>query len=284
MKKNNKIEEYKKELEKLEVSKVDTSSNYKQAEEFMLKLINDEDIPKEEKTNLLKEVHQKFLLDNEQINQLGMVCKQQFDKTQQGKDEYVKGLLEEMSDNTDYIYELVPYMDYTEEHGLNYMAMMRTKDNKKVKCFVSSKKECYRYEDCEDKGIYLQHTKNTSKFELNTFLKYLKNEDNVTAGRIFNKLKYILKKYIIFPVESLYDIVPLWIMHTYVYCLFRYVPYIWLNADKGSGKSTVLELIMEYSFNGDTNLNSTPATLFRIIENNGCTLFLDEFEDMTRRR
>jgi len=281
MKKNNKVEEYRKELKELEVSKLDTSNNYKQAEEFMLKIVNDEEVTIDDKTIILKEVYEKFSLNEEQKLQLNMICKEQFDRTQQGKDAYINNLIEEMSDNTGDICELVPYMGFTEEHGLNYMAIMRTKNNKKVKCFVSSKKECYKYDDCEDKGIYLKHTNNSSKFMLSSFMDYIKNADNVTAGNIFNELKAVLQKYIIFPVKSLYDIVSLWIMHTYVYCLFRYVPYIWLNAEAGSGKSTVIDVVKEYSFNGLLNVGSTPAVVYRTIENNGSTLFLDEFENMT---
>lgn len=284
MENNNNIQSYKKELEGLEVSKLDASANYKKAEAFMAKVVKDKDILPDDKTNILEEVYKKFLLNEDQKLKLNGICKQMYSQTQQGKDEYMNNLLNEMSYNTEPINEIVPYMDYTEEHGLNYMANMRSKNNKKVKCFVSSKKECYKYEDCEENGIYLKHKNNQSKFDIQSFLEYRNGKDIVTAGGMFDILKNILKRFIIFPVETLYDVVPLWIMHTYVYCLFRYVPYIWLNAEKGSGKTTVLEIVMEYSFNGDTNLNSTPASTFRTIENNGSTLFLDEFEDMTRRR
>ena len=281
---NNKINDYKKKLAELEASKLDASTNYKSATEFMAPIIKDDDILLDDKTSILKDVCQKFLLNEEQQKQLGGLCKQMYSQTQQSKDEYMKKLLSEISYNTDSISEISPCMDYTEEHGLNYMAMMKNKDNKKVKCFVSSKKDCYKYEDCEENGIYLKHKNNQSKFYIQAFLNYATGKDDVSAGGIFDVLKDVIKKYIIFPFESLYDVVSIWIMHTYVYCLFRYVPYIWLNAQKGSGKTTVLEVIMEFAFNGDTNLNSTPASLFRTIENNGSALFLDEFEDMTRRR
>lgn len=282
--KNNNLNEYKKELEKLEVSNVDISSNYKKAEEFMAKVTKDENILSDDKNNILKEVYEKFLLNEEQKQKLGTVCRQIFLRTQQGKDNYINNLISEMSYNTKPITEITPYMDYTEEFGLNYMAIMRNKNNKKVKCFVSSKKDCYKYEDCEENGIYLKHKNNESKFDIQEFLNYKNGKDTVTAGGIFEVLKRILKKYIVFPMDCLYDVISLWIMHTYVYCLFRYVPYVWLNAEKGSGKTTVLEILMEYAFNGDTNLNSTSASVFRTIENNGSTLFLDEFENMTRRR
>lgn len=130
-------------------------------------------------------------------------------------------------------------------------------------------------------GITLKHQKNSSKFSLKSYLDFYKGNDNVSAGSIFNTLVQQLRKYLIFPFNELYDIIALWIMHTYVYCLFRYVPYIWLNAEAGSGKSTVLDVIVEYAFNSRTNVGSTPASTFRLIDQHGSVLAIDEFEGMT---
>ena len=46
------IETYTKELEELEASKLDASSNYNKTEEFMLKVVKDERISAEEKAEL----------------------------------------------------------------------------------------------------------------------------------------------------------------------------------------------------------------------------------------
>lgn len=130
-------------------------------------------------------------------------------------------------------------------------------------------------------GIHLKHKKNTSKFSLKSYIDYRQGKLNVKASEILQELKQQLHKYIIFPYDELYDIVALWIMHTYVYCIFRYVPYIWLNAEAGSGKSTTMDVILEFSFNGSSNVGSTAPSIFRKINNNGATLGLDEFENMT---
>ena len=57
---------YQKELEELETSKVDASSNYKKAEEFMLKVVKDEQISTEEKAKLLDKAYKQLLLTDEQ--------------------------------------------------------------------------------------------------------------------------------------------------------------------------------------------------------------------------
>ena len=274
-------ETYNKEIEELEASKVDASSNYQKAEEFMLKVVKDEQISTEEKAKLLDKVYKQLLLTDEQKLMLNDVYIAEYSKTKQFKDEYIKNLMENMADDDDTIYQLIPYMDYTKEYGLSYMALKKDKSGKFEQYFVSSKKEICAYKDCDKSGIYLRHQNNSSNFSMRAYMRFYKGEDNVTAGNVFKTLKQQLQKYIIFPHTELYDIVPLWIMHTYIYCIFRYVPYIWLNAEAGSGKSNVMDLVMVISFNGDTNVGGTPAIVYRTIDNNGSTLFLDEFENMT---
>ena len=189
--------------------------------------------------------------------------------------------MESMADDDGTITPIIPSMDYTKEYGLSYMALKKDKSGKFEQYFVSSKKEICEYKDCEKVGIYLKHQNNSSAFSMKAYLRFYNGEDNITAGNVFKALKQQLQKYIIFPYTELYDIVSLWIMHTYIYCIFRYVPYIWLNAEAGSGKSNVIDIVMSFSFNGDTNVGGTPAIVYRTIDNNGSTLFLDEFEDMT---
>lgn len=275
------VEQCTKEIEELEASKLDASSNYNKAEEFILKVAKDEQISAEEKAKLLDKVYKQLLLTDEQKLMLNDVYIAEYSKTKQFKDTYITNIMEGMADDDDTIYQLVPYMDYSKEYGLSYMALKKDKSGKFEQYFVSSKKEICAYKDCEKVGIYLKHQNNSSAFSLRAYMRFYNEEDNVTAGNVFKTLKQQLQKYIIFPHTELYDIVSLWIMHTYIYCIFRYVPYIWLNAEAGSGKSNVIDVVMSFSFNGDTNIGGTPAIVYRTIDNNGSTLFLDEFEDMT---
>ncbi len=275
------IETYTKEIEKLEASKLDASSNYKKAEEILLKIVKDEQVSSEEKAKLLDKAYKQLLLTDEQRLMLNDVYIAEYSKTKQFKDKQIEIIMESMADDDGTITPIIPSMDYTKEYGLSYMALKKDKSGKFEQYFVSSKKEICEYKDCEKVGIYLKHQNNSSAFSMRAYMRFYNGEDNITAGNVFKTLKQQLQKYIIFPYTELYDIISLWIMHTYIYCIFRYVPYIWLNAEAGSGKSNVIDIVMSFSFNGDTNVGGTPAIVYRTIDNNGSTLFLDEFEDMT---
>lgn len=144
------IEHYQKEISKLEVSKLDASSNYQKAEIFMLDVIKNEDVSKEDKIEIGKQVTEKLLLSDEQKDELSQMCKIEYSKTKQGTDEYFKNLLDDMADDSEFICDIVPCMDYTKEHGLNYMAIKRNKKGKTEKYFVSSKKDTIPYEKCEE--------------------------------------------------------------------------------------------------------------------------------------
>ena len=165
---------YREELEKLEVSKLDTSSNYKNAEEFMLKVIRDEQVPKDSKTEIGKQVSEHLLLTDEQKLKLSSICKEEYSKTQQSNDEFIEKLLSDIAEDSDYIYELVPYMDYTQKHGLSYMAIAKIKGAGYEKYFVSSKKDLVPYKDCEQVGIYLKHKKNKSSFSVKAFIEFFR--------------------------------------------------------------------------------------------------------------
>lgn len=278
----NNIQNYEDEISKLEGSKMDSSSNYQKAKTFMLKVTKDEKVTMEQKVELLDKAYKKLLLTKEQTKSLNDLYILELSHTKQFKDEYIKNIMEETNEDDTSTYQLIPYMDYTKNYGFSYMAVRRGKNGKLEKFFVSSKKEVYAYNDCQQIGIHLKHQNNSSNFHLKSYFEFYNKKDNVTAGNMFKILKKQLQRFIIFPNSELYDIVTLWIMHTYTYCIFRYVPYVWLTSmSAGSGKSTVLDVVTEYAFNAKTNVGTTPAVVFRLINKDGSVLVLDEFENMT---
>lgn len=97
---------------------------------------------------------------------------------------------------------------------------------------------------------------------------------------IYQSIKDQFKKYIWFDVEEYYDILPLWIMGTYVFELFQTYPYINLWGLKNTGKSKVMQLSSILAFNSEVFVNMTPSTLFRIVEQDSPTLFIDEAENL----
>jgi len=94
----------------------------------------------------------------------------------------------------------------------------------------------------------------------------------------FEDIKSILKEYIEMN-EDYYDIIALWILGTYLHKEFETFPYLFINAMRGSGKTRILKLIKELSYDGLMLLSPTEAVLFRTTG----TLCIDEFEGIGRR-
>jgi hypothetical protein len=77
--------------------------------------------------------------------------------------------------------------------------------------------------------------------------------------------------------------VTLWVMGSYLFMIFRYYPYVWLNAEKGSGKTLLMEILSSIAFNGELITNPTESVIFRDISNNLITMFIDEVEQLRKR-
>lgn len=127
--------------------------------------------------------------------------------------------------NTPNFITINPSQDYSEEQGMNY-----TFFSGDTKYIVTSKKEIYSFEECEDNGIKLTNIgASTSKLNPKIVVKYVRDGMSVKVSNIFLEIIEIFKKYIFFEIQSLYSVLAMWIIHTYLYKLFLYVPYLWLN-------------------------------------------------------
>lgn len=93
---------------------------------------------------------------------------------------------------------------------------------------------------------------------------------------IYEELKNIIKQYMDIE-ESNIEIIALWIIGTWMHSSFPTYPYLFINAAKGSGKTRLLKLIKELSWEGDMLASLSEAVLFRT---NG-TLCIDEFENIS---
>jgi len=88
----------------------------------------------------------------------------------------------------------------------------------------------------------------------------------------------ILKEYVDIK-EEYYNIIALWIIGTYFHKEFPSYPFLFFNAQKGSGKSRIMNLITFLSKDGSVMNSMTEAVLFRTKG----TLAIDEFEGVTRK-
>ena len=102
----------------------------------------------------------------------------------------------------------------------------------------------------------------------------------VTMKDTFETVKAEIKEYIDLPDDRMYDFMACWIIGTYFHPMFNSFPYVYLNAMKRSGKTKLLTLAYCMAFNAKFTLSLTPATLFRLVQGNRCTIVMDEEEKL----
>lgn len=105
----------------------------------------------------------------------------------------------------------------------------------------------------------------------------LSNSESRTNGaELVRQVKEFIKRFVFIKDEGIYDLLALWVILTYVYIEFEYVPYLFVHSpEKQSGKTRLLEVLHLLVANSSGILGSpTEAVLFRTAH--GRTLLLDE--------
>jgi energy-coupling factor transporter ATP-binding protein EcfA2 len=101
---------------------------------------------------------------------------------------------------------------------------------------------------------------------------------------IFKALKRSLRSYVFFRNDHEYNAVVLWVMATYFFTMFDSFPYLAIHGHKGSGKSTLLHWLSWVVFNPFPLVNSSEASLYRMIEAQLPTMLIDEQEGLNSRK
>lgn len=118
----------------------------------------------------------------------------------------------------------------------------------------------------------------TSRFSNEGIISYLENKQ-VLGSSLFLKTKGYISRFCVIETDYI-DLITLWTIGTYLFPVFRYYPYLRVQAEKGSGKSRLLEVLAPIVFNGQMLVSQTEAVIFRTIENDKSTLLLDEVEQL----
>lgn len=95
---------------------------------------------------------------------------------------------------------------------------------------------------------------------------------------LIDDLIAILKEHIELRDEREYALIALWIMGTYIHTLLGTYPYLFIYGTKGTGKTTLLNLIAYFSFNGQFWSKPSASNVFRFINIFQATLAIDELE------
>jgi hypothetical protein len=131
-------------------------------------------------------------------------------------------------------------------------------------CLVTSDKRLCPFEDAESEGIVLKHTTvDTARFSYRGIRTFVEGNSSVSIPDLYWKVYNYIKRFICFPEDSYLSFITLWVMGTYLFMIFRYYPYVWLNAEKGSGKTLLMEILSSVAFNGELITNPTESVIFR---------------------
>lgn len=106
---------------------------------------------------------------------------------------------------------------------------------------------------------------------------YPSGHQALDAAELLNRLSARLKHHMVI-TDAQADVIALWILHTYVYRLFRHTPRLAvISPEKRCGKSTLLELLELLCCNPLKTDSASEAAIFRKVDSEeSITLLMDE--------
>lgn len=96
---------------------------------------------------------------------------------------------------------------------------------------------------------------------------------------IADELRTFITRFVYLSNEAYADILALYVLHTHAFGAFKVTPYIYLNsAERGSGKTTTLEVLHELCAKAEMGGNISAAALYAMVESVKPTLLIDEVD------
>jgi hypothetical protein len=109
------------------------------------------------------------------------------------------------------------------------------------------------------------------------------NREDLSPLSLVKGIECGIKKFYYINDDNAYKVLALYIYATYFYELFGQIPYLYLNGQKGSGKSILDTVIYMYAFDAKMAVDISESSLFRMVSIEGGTVILDEMENLTSR-
>ncbi|MBO6573158.1 MAG: hypothetical protein JJ958_12035 [Balneola sp.] len=144
----------------------------------------------------------------------------------------------------------------------------------------SSPINIFSKEELESKYSITTHVYPSSDIRLTKkeVLNIISSSSQLTPLNTFHQIRKFFVKYVYFEHKQHTTLCTLWVLGTYIYQLFPEFPYLHLMGHRNSGKTTLMEIISECSFNGLRESQTSKANLIKNIHEIGSTVCLDEFE------
>lgn len=155
-------------------------------------------------------------------------------------------------------------------------------EDREIFCLVTSDRKIIV---CQDQGlkrekIKLNHipiTFNKRRWNIQSIKDFLGSFNSVNPKDLYEEIKETYEQYVDFPHT---DFMALWVICTYLFPLFKAFPYVYIGGIKQSGKTKMLHVTSLMAFNSIFSANATTSSIFRLIQNGRCSLFIDETEKL----
>lgn len=108
--------------------------------------------------------------------------------------------------------------------------------------------------------------------------------DDVDGASIFETIREAYQTHVQYEQDIHYDLVPLYVMGSYIFRMYDAIGYIHFNGTMASGKSQNLKLMSTLGFNGSWSSNMSASALFRTVSSNPGVLCVDEAERFNTER
>lgn len=155
-------------------------------------------------------------------------------------------------------------------------------DNKEY--LISSNRQLISFKNAHEQNLQLESRQvDTFRFSPSSIVRYVRGTYELDTAALYVKINSYLNRFVVFQDGRWATYLSLWIMGTYMFKIFDYYPYVWLNAEKGSGKSLLMKVMSRAAFNADILVSPTPAVIFRDVANNSITMMIDEVEQLRKQ-
>lgn len=215
-----------------------------------------------------------FGYNNERLDQLLKEAKTvSFGNDTKKKDDR-KTLIKQL-ENTTHDRDFNPSQDFVD--GVMYYAVNVGDETR----LITSQRKLITFAQAKDAGLKIKkQSVDTLRFSSEGILNYYRDHKEVKVSELYKRIHDYIKRYFFFKNNSTAKFLSVWVIGTYIFKIFSHYSYVWLTAEKRSGKSLLMEILEEISFNGCMSTNATEAAIFRDVHNNSTTMFLDEMEKL----
>ncbi|MCZ6689533.1 MAG: CHC2 zinc finger domain-containing protein [Planctomycetota bacterium] len=112
---------------------------------------------------------------------------------------------------------------------------------------------------------------------------FIHGNAQVDPGGLFDEIEGLFRTYGDYANDDCYAVLTLWCIGTYTFMIFEAYPYISLRSPPHSGKTRTIEIAAPLCFNSLVGASLTEASIYRAVERDRCTVFLDEAEKYRAR-